>query len=160
VRAAHEATEQQDAETLTRVAADDRCARTAPAQRRASLTLGRNLLRAAVAVALPSERERVAWVAGILGDTAPRGAAFGAISACFGAAASDAVAAYVYSALSAMVAAAVRLGLVSPLEGQATLRRVLSAEQAGPEENWGFFSPLLDIASMRHALLEPRLFAS
>jgi urease accessory protein UreF len=63
-----------------------------------------------------------------------------------------------------MVAAAVRLGRVAPLDGQAALRRALTgpAGTAAGEgaDGWGLFSPLLDVASMRHELAEPRLFAS
>lgn len=59
-----------------------------------------------------------------------------------------------------MVAAAVRLALVGGLEGQRLLRRVLvdAVDERGTD--WATFSPLLDIAAMEHAFLEPRLFAS
>lgn len=150
----------RDAAGLASSARDDLCSRAASEQRRASLALGRNLLRAAAAIALPAEDPGIAWAADTLGETTPRASVFGAVSAAFGAAAGDAAQAYLYSVLAGMVAAAVRLARVSPLEGQAALRRALAASSPGLDETPGFFSPLLDVAAMRHELLEPRLFAS
>ena len=132
-------------------------------QRRGSLALGHNLLRAAARIALPDERERIGWVVETLGGTAPRATTFGAVSAALGTAgaeAAEAAEAHAYSVLAGMVAAAVRLRLVSPLDGQAALRRALTATPVESAAGWGFFSPLLDIAAMSHERLEPRLFAS
>ena len=129
-------------------------------QRRGSLALGHNLLRAAARIALPDERERIGWVVETLGGTAPRATTFGAVSAALGAAGAEAAEAHAYSVLAGMVAAAVRLRLVSPLDGQAALRRALTATPVESAAGWGFFSPLLDIAAMSHERLEPRLFAS
>jgi urease accessory protein UreF len=50
---------------------------------------------------------------------------------------------------------------VPPLDAQAALRRALLEPLAQETDyEWGLFAPLLDIAAMRHELVEPRLFAS
>ena len=160
MREAHQATEARNGTALQHAAGDDLCARTAAVQRRASLALGRNLLRAARAIALPAEREAVSWIGEALGEMTPRASGFGAVAAAFGVEAEDAADAHRYTVLSGMVAAAVRLRVASPLEGQAALRRALDAGERSTDGEWGFFSPLLEIAAMGHELLEPRLFAS
>ena len=96
----------------------------------------------------------------------PRGSVFGGIAASFGVGEAAAAQAHAYSVLAGMAAAVVRLGCVAPFEAQAALRQALvepgppAASGDEADDDWGLFSPLLDIAAMRHELAEPRLFAS
>jgi urease accessory protein len=151
---AHRAAEARDAEGLQVAARAERAARPAAVQREASARHGAALLRATVA-ALGDD-----WAAGALGDDVARACAFGAAASAFGAGEAEARAGYLYGALAAMVAAAVRLGVVAPFEGQAALRRALAAEAAPAGAVPSTFSPLLDVAAMEHERLEGRLFAS
>lgn len=156
---AHRSAAERDWASLAAVAVHDLALRPAAAQRRASLALGRSLLRVALTIALPAEAGALEAVAAALGERTPRPTAFGAVAAVLGAGERDAVEAYGYTVLSGMAAAAVRLRVVGAVEAQAALRRAL-AGGAGPGGEPGFFAPLLEIAAMRHAHLEPRLFAS
>ncbi len=158
---AHAATTRRDAPGLRASAREDLGSRAAAGAREASLALGRALIRAAAAAALPGdERDAVDWVEETLGEAAPRASAFGAIASAFGAPAGDAAAAFAFSVLAGMVAAAVRLRVVGPAEGQRILRRATSHGPTASADGWASFSPLLDIAAMRHETLEQRLFAS
>jgi urease accessory protein len=165
VRRAHRATVAVAPDELAAVAEAELSSRVALEQRSALLTIGSSLLRAARRIARPEELGTVEWAAGALGELTPRGSVFGATAAAFGVGEADAARAHVFSVLAGIAAAAVRLGWVAPLEAQAALRLALaepgsavaSAEEA---DDWGLFSPLLDIAAMRHELVEPRLFAS
>jgi urease accessory protein UreF len=73
-----------------------------------------------------------------------------------------------YVALAGIANAAVRLRICSTMEAQQALRRALHAAPdplrgsalPAPEDRWGFASPLLEIAVMRHETLAHRLFAS
>ena len=75
--------------------------------------------------------------------------------------------AYLYSASAALVGAALRLIPLGQLAGQQILRNVRSliaqlaeeTQDKTSEDMWSF-SPALEIASMRHATLEARLFRS
>jgi urease accessory protein UreF len=148
-----------DLEALRVTAAADLAARPAREQRAASLSVGGSLLRAASAAALPAEREAIEAIRAALDATTPRPTAFGAVAAVFGVAEPDAGQAYVYTVLAGLVAAAVRLGRCGSLDGQAILRRALAgAREAAGEQ--ALFSPLLDVAAMRHEPLDARLFAS
>jgi urease accessory protein len=160
VREAHRAAGAGDATALRACAREDVAARTALVQRRAALALGRNLLRVARAIAGPGEAAALEDIAGALGDDTPRATVFGALAHAFDVDGDSAVEGHVYSALSAAVAAAVRLTLIPPLEGQAVLRRVLVAARDEPGGDWSAFSPLLDVAAMRHEVADGRLFAS
>jgi urease accessory protein len=144
-------------------------ARPAGVQREAALAVGGGLLRAAMASALAGESARVEWIAGSLAGRAPRAAVFGAVSEAFGAGEEQAIEAYAYTVLAGMVGAAVRLGRIGPAEGQGILRRVIAGEAAPApglpsaaegDDDVAWFAPLLDVAAMRHELLDARLFAS
>jgi urease accessory protein len=158
VRAAWRAASDGDLEALGATAAADLAARPAREQRTASASVGGSLLRAATAAALPEELGAIHAVRDALGATTPRATAFGAVGAVFGVDERDAGEAYAYMVVAGLVAAAVRLGRCAPLEGQAILRRALAV--AGDEGERTLFSPILDVAAMRHELLEARLFAS
>jgi urease accessory protein UreF len=159
VRAAWRAVSRGGLEALSATAAADLAARPAREQRTASVSVGGGLLRAAAAAALPAELGAVDAVRDALGATTPRATAFGAVGAVFGVDEQDVGEAYAYTVVAGLVAAAVRLGRCGPLEGQGILRRGLAAaDDAGGERT--LFSPILDVAAMRHELLEARLFAS
>jgi urease accessory protein UreF len=146
---------------LRSLADEELSSRSAENQRQASVSLGRSLIRAVTAVADERERADLARIEAALGHLTPRATVFGAAASTLGVSETQAVEGYLYVALSGMIAAAVRLRLIAPLEGQAVLRRVLRArdpEDRGSE--WAFFAPLLDIAAMWQETLEPRLFAS
>lgn len=160
VRAAHAAASAHDGGALRDVAGDELASRPAEVQRRAALAFGHALLRAASALATGPEQKIVAWVQETLAANAPRATSFGSVAYALGAAAEEAAEAHAYTVLAGMVAAAVRLRLIGTLEGQAVLRRVLTSRPIAPDEDWASCSPLLDVAAMRHELLEPRLFAS
>jgi urease accessory protein len=77
------------------------------------------------------------------------------------------VGAYLYSTSAALVGAALRLMPLGQLAGQRILRNVrpLIANLAGEiqektESDMWSFAPALEIASMRHAMLDARLFRS
>jgi urease accessory protein len=164
VQRAHRATASCDATGLRAAAHAELASRVASEQRAALLSVGSALLRAAAAIAGTGELARVEWAWTALGESTPRGSVFGAVAAAFGVDEGAAGAAHTYVVLAGMVAAAVRLGHVAPLDGQAALRRALTGPAGAAAGNggdgWGLFSPLLDVASMRHELAEPRLFAS
>jgi urease accessory protein len=171
VRLAWRATAGRDALALRAVGERELAARPAATQREAALAVGGGLLRAAGAAALAEEASGIAWAIEALVGRAPRATAFGAAAEALGAPEDDAAGAYAYTVLAGMVGAAVRLATIGPAEGQGILRRVCPAEAeagegvptAGPVAGGAgpaWFSPLLDVAAMRHELLEPRLFAS
>jgi urease accessory protein len=165
---AHRAAAGKDASRLRATAELELASRTAAEQREGLRSVGSGLLRAAAAIVGAEERRALEWARTALRKSTPRGSAFGAVAAALGVEEAAAAEAHTYLVLAGLVAAAVRLGRVAPLEGQAALRRALTApagtvrEDAAADvaEGWGLFSPLLDVASMRHELVEPRLFAS
>ena len=77
------------------------------------------------------------------------------------------VSAYLYSASAALVGAALRLMPLGQLAGQKILWKMQpliaklaeDAKDKTHEDMWSF-APALEIASMRHALLDARLFRS
>lgn len=161
VRNAWEATRQGDGHRLAAIATEDVAARPAASQRRSALGLGQALLRASAAVFREEPaREQHAWVTSTLGDEAPRATVFGSILSVARADRDGAVDAYLFAAVSGMVAAAVRLGIVAPFEAQAVIRDVLAEPVRDEETGRSSFAPIFDIAAMRHELLSERLFAS
>jgi urease accessory protein len=93
--------------------------------------------------------------------------AFGAVGSVLGWRREETAAAYLYSTSAAVVAAALRLLPLGQSTGQHLLWRVQpligrlakEAEDKGPEDIWSF-APGLEIAAMRHATLDARLFRS
>ncbi|MBZ5659016.1 MAG: urease accessory protein UreF [Acidobacteriia bacterium] len=92
---------------------------------------------------------------------------FGMIGGVMGWPAPEMASAYLYSASAAMVGAALRLLPLGQLAGQRILWNIRpliadlarEAQGKGPSDMWSF-APALEIASMRHATLEARLFRS
>ena len=93
--------------------------------------------------------------------------AFGVAGSVLGWPPEETAAAYLYSTGAAVVAAALRLLPLGQLAGQRILagvrplcgRLAKQARVTGPEGIWSF-APGLEIAAMRHATLEARLFRS
>ena len=92
---------------------------------------------------------------------------FGAVGAVFGWPAKEAAGAYLYSTAALLVGAALRLLPLGQLNGQRLLQRfwpliiqlAAEAEGKGPGDLRSF-APGIEIAGMRHAQLEARLFRS
>jgi urease accessory protein len=92
---------------------------------------------------------------------------FGIVAGTFGWSPFEAAAAYLYSSSAAMVGAAVRLVPLGQSQGQIIIRKMagLIASLADDATKLGVaemssFAPALEIAAMRHARLEARLFRS
>jgi len=94
-------------------------------------------------------------------------AVFGAALGRAGAEAEDAAAAYLYATAALLVGAGLRLLALGQLDGQRALtavrpriaRLAQAAAAATPEDMWSF-NPGLELAGIRHATLEARLFRS
>lgn len=138
-----------------------------PELRAASLQMGRQTLRAAVSAGADAFLETFA-------ATVERGATAGHHAVVFGAVLgrhgldSEIVApAYLYATAALLVNAALRLMPMGQVEGQrllADVRPVIArlgrqAAAAAPDEMWSF-APGLEIASVRHAGLDGRMFRS
>jgi urease accessory protein len=93
--------------------------------------------------------------------------AFGAVAASLEWNEEDAACAYLYSSCSSLIAAALRLMPLGQLAGQRILWKLLPViarlanETQGKEmQDIWTFAPALEIAAMRHATLDARLFRS
>lgn len=92
---------------------------------------------------------------------------FGAAAGRWGAEPEAAAAAYLYSTVALLVGAGLRLLTLGQLDGQRVLaamrprvtRLAASAAQATVEDMWTF-TPALELAGLRHASLDMRLFRS
>jgi urease accessory protein len=137
-----------------------------PEFRAASRQMGRWTLRAAAAGGDPL----VAALAGAVAEGRSPGhhaAAFGAVTGRAGATAEAAAAAFLSSTAALLVNAALRLLPLGQLAGQQVLVRLrpaiaalaVRAAAAGADDMWSF-TPGLEIAGLRHAGLESRLFRS
>ncbi len=135
--------------------------------RSASRQMGRQMIRIAAAL---SDHELVSsyFLATEADSTAGHhSVCYGAVAGAQGWSENDAATAYLYSAASAMAGSALRLLALGQLRGQQLLwkmRPVIArlAEYAVGKTtaDIGSFVPGLEIASMRHAQLEARLFRS
>ncbi len=134
----------------------------------ASRQMGRQTLRIAMAI----ERQEVVaalWRAVERGQTpGHHPVAFGAALGVGGVDAERAALAFLYSSVTLMVSAGVRLIPLGQLDGQrviAAMRERLArlaaraAETMDPEDMWTF-NPGLEVAAIRHATLDARLFRS
>jgi urease accessory protein len=152
------------------VALDDRldAMKCVPEFRSASLQMGRQTLR--VAAALGEDRVVAALARAVAEGLTPghHAVVFGAAVGCAGATAAAAATVYLHSTASLLVGAALRLISLGQVDGQ----RVLAAQRSriarlaaaaaaasGPDDMWSF-NPGLEIAGIRHASLEMRLFRS
>jgi urease accessory protein len=139
-----------------------------PEFRSASLQMGRQTLR--VAAALGSAEVIIGLSAAVTEGLTPghHAVVLGAALGCAGATPTSAATVYLHSTAALLVNAALRLISLGQLDGQ----RVLAAQRSriarlaaaaatatGPEDMWSF-NPGLEIAGIRHASLETRLFRS
>lgn len=132
-----------------------------------SRQMGRQTLR--VAAALTGESRLVCYAADVDNGLAPghHAVAYGLASAALGWEAEWAATAYLYSTTALLVGAALRLLTMGQMEGQRVLwglhpviervAREAAAREAG--DLWSF-APGIEIAGIRHASLEMRLFRS
>jgi urease accessory protein len=138
-----------------------------PETRAASRQMGRQTLR--VAAALGGDAF-VATIAGLVDDALAPGhhaAVFGAALGSAGAEPEPVAAAYLHSTAALLVGAGLRLIALGQVEGQRVLaamrpriaRLATAAALAGPADMWSF-NPGLELAGLRHAELESRLFRS
>jgi len=135
--------------------------------REASRQMGRQTLR--VATHLPCHPLLEEFGKAVAGEITPGNhpIVFGIIGGILGWGALEMTSAYLYSTNTALVGAALRLLPLGQLAGQRILWNVRPliatlAEQAQDkhEGDMRSFAPALEIASMRHALLDARLFRS
>lgn len=139
-----------------------------PAELRdASRQMGRQTLR--VANQLPCPPLFAQFHEAVAGEITPghHAIVFGMIGGACGWAAQEMAGAFLYSASAALVGAALRLLPLGQLAGQRILWNVqpliaglaAAAQTKEAADIWSF-APALEIASMRHALLDARLFRS
>ncbi|MBI1736264.1 MAG: urease accessory protein [Candidatus Rokubacteria bacterium] len=139
-----------------------------PETRAASRQMGRQTLR--VSAALRSEGV-VAELARAVTEGRAAGhhaVAFGAALGTEGAEASTVATAYLHATASMLVGAGVRLLALGQLDGQRVLasmrprieRLAAAAARAGTADDLWSFTPSLEIAGVRHATLDARLFRS
>jgi len=141
--------------------------KTASELRDASRQMGRQTLR--VATHLYCHPLLIEFGQAVAEDRTPghHPVVFGTIGAVMQWPSTEMASAYLYSASSALVGAALRLMPLGQLAGQrilANLRPLIArlaeeAQDKTQDDMWSF-APALEIASMRHALLEARLFRS
>jgi urease accessory protein len=157
-------------EVAALVALDDRldAMKCVPEFRSASVQMGRQTLR--VAAALGRDDVIVGLSAAVAEGLTPghHAVVLGAALGCAGATPASAATVYLHSTAALLVNAALRLMSLGQLDGQ----RVLAAQRSriarlaaaaaaasGPDDMWSF-NPGLEIAGIRHASLEMRLFRS
>lgn len=159
-----------DADVASVVALDVRVdvMKLVPEARAASRQMGRQLLR--IATALRDDHVRAAIAAAVAAGTAHghHAVVFGAVLGGDGAA-DDAVAtAYLYSTAAMLVGAGVRLLSLGQLDGQRVLAAMrprigqltAAAVAARSVDDLWSFTPALELAGLRHATLDARLFRS
>jgi len=126
---------------------------------RETLSQGEAFLAAAASWPLP--------VPGLPGGTAAYPVAVGAVAAAHGIPAEEGLAAYLHAAVSNLVSAAIRCGVIGQRHGVAVLAdlepRVAAAAAAAAGstlDDLGSATIRADIASLRHEILPTRLFRS
>ena len=151
------------------VALDERldAMKVVPELRAASRQMGRQTLR--VAAALGSDPFLTAIERAAADGLTPghHPAAFGAALGRAGVEAELAAGAYLYTTAALLVGAGLRLMALGQLDGQRVLaamrtritRLAAAAAAATPDEMWSF-NPGLELAAIRHATLDARLFRS
>ena len=139
-----------------------------PEARAASRQMGRQVLR--IADALRDDPVRAALAAAVAAGTAHghHAVVFGAVLGGDGASDESIATACLYSTAAMLVGAGVRLLSLGQLDGQRVLaaarpriRRLAAAAVAvrGVDDLWSF-TPALELAGLRHATLDARLFRS
>jgi urease accessory protein len=135
--------------------------------RAASRQLGRQTLRTAIALMDDPLLVQFAHLADTNATPCHHAVVFGIAGAAFGWRAVDAAAAYLYSAAAAITGAALRLIPLGQTQGQVILRALAPMISSLADEatkisidDLSSFAPALEIAAMRHARLDARLFRS
>jgi len=141
--------------------------KTVPEFRAASRQMGRQTARVATAV---RDDGVLASIARAIDDALVPGhhaAVFGAAAGRFGAGDEAAAATYLYSTVALLVGAALRLLPLGQLDGQRVvagtrprITRLARAAAASSVDDMWAFTPGLELAGLRHARLETRLFRS
>jgi urease accessory protein len=138
-----------------------------PEFRTASLQMGRQTLRVALATGPARFLGTLAQALGDAGATGHHAMWFGAALGCRGVAAEAAAAAYLHSTAVLVVNAALRLLPMGQIEGQVVLAsaqplmtELASRAAAATFDDLWSFTPGLEIAGLRHADLGGRLFRS
>jgi len=138
-----------------------------PEFRAASVQMGRQTARAAAALGDDPFIGRLARAVEDGTVSGHHAMIFGAVAGRHGADARTAAAAFLHSTTALLVNAALRLLPIGQIEGQQTLAALRplmaalaeAAALATPEEMWSF-APGLELAGLRHAELDLRLFRS
>jgi urease accessory protein len=138
-----------------------------PEAREASRQMGRQTLR--VAAALGTDPVLAALAQAVGEGLAPghHAAVFGAVLGRAGVEPEVTAAAYLHSTAALLVGAGLRLVALGQLDGQRVLaavrpriaRLARAAATSGPDDMWSF-NPGLELAGIRHAALDTRLFRS
>jgi urease accessory protein len=142
-------------------------AKTVPEFRAASRQMGRQTARAAAAVAADAFTDGLAAAVDDERTPGHHAVVFGAVTGRAGAAPDVAAAAFLHGTAALLVGAGLRLLPIGQLDGQRVLaamrapiaRLARAAAAAGADDLWSF-TPGLEIAGLRHAALEGRLFRS
>jgi urease accessory protein len=139
-----------------------------PETRAASRQMGRQTARVAAALDDDAFAADIARAVDEARTPGHHAAVFGAVVGRAGAASEVVAAAFLHSTAALLVGAGLRLIALGQLEGQGVLRAMrpriarLAATAAGattPDDLWSF-SPGLELAGLRHAMLDGRLFRS
>jgi urease accessory protein len=142
--------------------------KTASELRDASRQMGRQTMRVASYLA-GKNRVLADFGEAVRNDSTPghHPVVFGVIGGAMGWSSADLAAAYLYSSSAALLGAALRLMPLGQLAGQGVLwnlqpliARLADEVQDKTEADMWTFAPALEIASMRHAALDARLFRS
>ena len=141
--------------------------KTVPEFRAASRQMGRQALRVAAGVGDEPFLARLARDVDAERAAAHHATVFGAAVGLRGAGPEQAATAYLYATAALLVGAGLRLIALGQLDGQRVLtamrgrieRLAAAAATAGPDDLWSF-NPALEIAGIRHAALDMRLFRS
>src|SRR5262245_36567610 len=141
--------------------------KTVPESRLASRQMGRQALRIAVGLGDDPLLARLSRAVEDGRAPAHHATVFGAAVGRGGAEPERAAAAYLYSTASLLVGAGLRLIALGQLDGQRALaamrgriERLAAAASAATVDDLWSFNPALEIAGIRHALLDMRLFRS
>jgi urease accessory protein len=141
--------------------------KTVPEFRAASRQMGRQTARAAAAL---TDDRVVGWITRAIADGGSPGhhaAVFGAVTGRRGAPPEAAAAAFLYSTAALLVGAGLRLLSIGQVEGQTVLaavqprvaRLAAAAAVTSTDDMWTF-TPAVELAGLRHARLDMRLFRS
>jgi urease accessory protein len=141
--------------------------KTVPEFRAASRQMGRQTARVAAAIAVDGFVGAIARAIDEGLTPGHHAAVFGAALGARGVAAEPAAAAFLYSTVVLLVGAGLRLVAIGQVDGQRIVAAVLprvarlaAAAAATPMDDMWSFTPGIELAGLRHARLDTRLFRS